>query len=97
MEALHQKHKAESHALKRRVQDLEGSFADAARHEEVNQSTGTVKKYLYSFQGTKEPPPPPILTSQFTCREKYSPLVLGVTLVFSLSMPFFCASRHEPA
>lgn len=35
MEATHQRHKAESHALKARVQDLEGSFTDAARDEEV--------------------------------------------------------------
>lgn len=35
MEAQHQQHKVESHALKMRVQDLEGSFADAARDEEV--------------------------------------------------------------
>lgn len=35
MEALHQQHKAESHVLKMRVQDLEASFADADRDEEV--------------------------------------------------------------
>lgn len=35
LEAMHQQHKAESHALKARVQDLEGSFTDAARDEEV--------------------------------------------------------------
>lgn len=35
MEALHQQHKAESHVLKMRVQDLEASFADAGRDEEV--------------------------------------------------------------
>eukprot|EP00904_Undaria_pinnatifida_P009883 jgi/Undpi1/6024/HiC_scaffold_2.g01298.m1 len=34
MEAQHQQHKVESHALKMRVQDLEGSFADASRDEE---------------------------------------------------------------
>ncbi|CBJ30404.1 conserved unknown protein [Ectocarpus siliculosus] len=34
MEALHQQHKAESHVLKMRVQDLEASFADADRDEE---------------------------------------------------------------
>ncbi|CAM9159615.1 unnamed protein product [Laminaria digitata] len=34
MEAQHQQHKIESHALKMRVQDLEGSFADATRDEE---------------------------------------------------------------
>eukprot|EP00903_Cladosiphon_okamuranus_P005510 g5490.t1 len=34
MEALHQQHKAESHVLKMRVQDLEASFADSARDEE---------------------------------------------------------------
>lgn len=36
MEALHQQHKAESHVLKMRVQDLEASFADAGRDEEVS-------------------------------------------------------------
>lgn len=35
MEALHQQRKAESHALKMRVQDLESSFADAAKAEEA--------------------------------------------------------------
>lgn len=35
MEALHQQHKAESHVLKMRVQDLEASFADSGRDEEV--------------------------------------------------------------
>ena len=42
MEAQHQQHKVESHALKMRVQDLEGSFADATRDEEVTSSHVTV-------------------------------------------------------
>lgn len=37
MEALHQQHKAASHVLKLRVQDLEASFADADRDEEVRE------------------------------------------------------------
>ncbi|CAM9789285.1 unnamed protein product [Pylaiella littoralis] len=35
MEAMHQQHKAESHVLKLRVQDLEASFADPDRDEEA--------------------------------------------------------------
>ena len=42
MEAQHQQHKVESHALKMRMQDLEGSFADAARDEEVTPTDVTV-------------------------------------------------------
>lgn len=36
MESLHQQRKAEAHALKMRVQELEGTFADAAREDEVS-------------------------------------------------------------
>lgn len=35
LEALYQQHKLESQVLKAKIQDLEGSFADAARDEEV--------------------------------------------------------------
>lgn len=42
VEAQHQQHKIESHALKMRVQDLEGSFADATRDEEVTPTDVTV-------------------------------------------------------
>lgn len=38
MEALHQQHKAETHVLKMRVQELEASFADADRDREVQHS-----------------------------------------------------------
>lgn len=37
MEALHQQHKAETHVLKMRVQELEASFADTDRGKEVQQ------------------------------------------------------------
>lgn len=39
MEALYQQHKSESHVLKMRVQDLEASFADADKDQEVSSLT----------------------------------------------------------
>lgn len=42
MEAMHQQHKAESHVLKLRVQDLEASFADPDRDEEVRRRPSAV-------------------------------------------------------
>lgn len=42
VESMHQQRKAESHALKMRVQDLESSLADPAREDEVGPGNGTL-------------------------------------------------------
>lgn len=55
MEALHQQHKAESSALKARLQDLEGSFADAARDEEASsQQREKTRARLCTFRFSRE-------------------------------------------